>query len=59
MRNIANVILTKYNYINKKSDSNDSILIKINGKFMPISGLSFYDFEIIMFLIIFFKIFHI
>ena len=45
MKNIANVIFTKCNYINKKSDSNDNILIKNNGKLMFTSGLSVNDFE--------------
>ena len=46
MKNIANVIFTKCNYINKKSESNDNILIKNNGKLMFTSGLSVNDFEI-------------
>ena len=45
IKNITDLIFTKCNYYNQKSDSNNGVLIKNNGKLMFTSGLNIGDFS--------------
>ena len=45
IKNITDLVFTKCNYYNTKSDSNNGILIKNNGKLMFTSGLTVNDFS--------------
>ena len=45
MKNITDIIFQKCNYYNKKSEHNDSSLVKNNGKLMFTSGLTVSDFS--------------